>query len=207
MSSIIDLYRNGYSLETIVSKKPGFEIYTFVNALGERVALWLRSSKITMRSIEEFKKILTIKCDKLIIEFTEKPEIDKEAEEELRKMFKEVTIRSRKTGAITTESKIEKIELYGGDVVIVKNKHTRGSLRLFEYDRVYQVMDKLGNDKLWLLIIDVTKDGKIIISDDYKSTVECWKELVQKGHKVVILAIWHGQYSTDIFLIYPELKQ
>lgn len=195
------LVMQGYRIETVISTQPGFELITLISPSGERVLYWKRSSVVTLESVNHLKKLVKVRVDKLVIEFTDKPAIDLRAEEELRKLFKQVEVHTSKE----TEPRLEVVELYGGDVVLLKRKKTRGQLRLFEADRVQAVLNQLGNDKLWLLIIEVKKDGKVVISDEYKS--ELWNHIqraINEGSKIVVLAVWHGNYSTDIFLLWPQ---
>ncbi len=203
------LILSGLVMESIVSFQPGFLLVTLIDPRsGKRVLYWNRSGQITCRSVEHLKRLVNVRVDKLFIEFDDKPEIDPVAEQKLREMFSEIEIHTRKELGEELKSLPKLVELYGGDIVIVKKREMRGSLRLFEADRVLEVLDKVDDRSLWLLVIEVTKDGKVKIFDDYKHR---WREYVKKmteeGSKVLIFAIWHGNQSTDIFLLYPQLEE
>ncbi len=209
MSWLVKLLTSGFVIEGLVSQQPGFELISMVDVdSGRRLLYWRRSGRITVQTVEHLKKFLRVRYDKLFIEFTDKPQIDPKAESALRQLFHEVEIRSRKELGEEQAPLPEIVELYGGDVVVVRKKKTRGSLRLYEADRVLHVLDKLDSKTMWILVIELTKEGKLRIIDDYK---EAWrkhaKRVTEEGSRIVILAVWHGQHTTDLFLLYPPIEE
>jgi len=205
------LVEDGYLIETVLSKQPGFELILLVNKnSGERVLYWRRTSEITTQAVEHLKKLVKVPIDKLFIEFTGKPQITADAEQMLKQLFKTVEIHTTKEleSRETTRTISNVCELYDGNVLIVKKKFTRGNIRIGEAEHVLENMQYLSDNVLWLIVIEQTRDGKLKIYDAHKNT---WQEFVNKaleeGSRVVIFAVWHGQYSTDVFLLYPTPRK
>ena len=201
------LVERGYMIETVISEQPGFKLILLVHKhTGERLLYWRRSGQITRQTVEHLRRLVKIKVDKLFIEFTDKPQITEEAENLLKQMFSEIEFKSTKD--IEPERKVPKvISLYNDNIVIVKKKFTRGSIRLGEHEHLLKYLQSAENNKIWILVIKRTPNGKIVIYDDYKDNWQNYVRMVhEEGSQVIILAVWHGQDSTDLFLLYPPLE-
>jgi len=177
----------------IVSQKPGYVIVYYIDASGRRVLEWRRRGKIHGKTVEHFKTFIRgIKADVLEIVFIGKPEITDEAFNKLKEMFGEIRITSEEP-----LHREETEEFYDGKVVVMSRI---GRLRIYEADRV-----PLNDEKnVWLLIISWGRDGKLRIYDAKTRGIEAIKrEAINKTDMTVVLAVWHGKWRTDLFLVYP----
>lgn len=200
MSRLTRLLLEGFRLETVLSWKPGFEVLTLVNPLtGERVVYWRRSGRVTKRSVEELARIVRIPASGLVVEFSGTPEVDEEADAELRRMFKRVEY---VRGAEPYPVLGERIEAAPGiDVIVLKR--TRGTIRVGEGDRVLEELPRLTNREAWILVVRRTPDGRVEVIADEKSRINEYLEAARRGEPVAVFVVWHGRWSTEAFLVKP----
>lgn len=170
-------------MREVISLKAGFQIY-FLTEGGERVLKWIRSGKITTKTVEAFEKIVenklgNVEIDKLIILFKGKPKIDEDAYKLLSQKYGKVEVAREK---VPTSSIAKTVS---GNAFVVWS-HGR-----LAYKRFSDVKDK----DVWLLAIWRMNDRVTIISDFDKNN------FYDLAREALIIAVPKTRQTRKLFIV------